>query len=210
MMEQKLRKAIVCAGASLFQRGYSVGTAGNISVRLSDAQILATPTNSCLGSLDENLLSSVDMNGTLIGGADMSKEIPFHLELYRRRPDCGAVVHLHSTWLTALSCLKHEDPDNIIRPFTPYYVMKVGRMPLIPYFKPGSPKIAEALARHAASANAFLLANHGPVVIGRTLEEAVATLEELEETAKLFFILQGQPIHYLSLEEIAELQKKYE
>ena len=177
-----------------------------MSVRLSETEILASPTNSSLGSLKEELLSKVDMEGNLISGPRMSKEIPFHLELYRRRLDCGAVVHLHSTWLTALSCLEDVDADNIIRPFTPYYVMKVGKMPLIPYFKPGSPKIADALARHAVGSNAFLLANHGPVVIGRTLEDAVAAMEELEETAKLFFILKGHAIRYLSLDDIRELK----
>ncbi|MDR1827940.1 MAG: aldolase [Methylobacteriaceae bacterium] len=206
MEEAVLRESIVSIGASLYNRGFSVGTAGNISARLNDGVVIATPTNSCLGRLDPGALSVVDMNGGLVSGAKASKETAFHLALYRKRPDCGAVVHLHSTWLTALSCLDNLDTASVIRPFTPYYVMKVGHMPLIPYFRPGSPKIAEALAEHAGKANAFLLANHGPVVIGPTLADAAAAMEELEETAKLFFILKDFPVRYFSDEEIAELK----
>lgn len=141
-MERELREQMVSCGASYYQRGYSVGFAGNLSLRLPDGHILATPTNSCLGSLKAERLSKVTMDGEPVTGDRMSKEIAFHLAIYRQRPDCNAIVHLHSTYLTALSCLDSLDPENIIRPFTPYYVMKVGKVPLLPYFKPGSIRIA--------------------------------------------------------------------
>jgi len=207
MTEDMLRHEMTACGASFYARGYSVGSAGNLSARLPDGTILTTPTNSCLGRLNSAQLSKVSIDGELISGAPMSKEIPFHLELYRKRPDCNAVVHLHSTYLTALSCLEELDPEEIIRPFTPYYVMKVGKMPLIPYFKPGSKLIADELSRRAHEADAFLLANHGPVVLGASLTEAVNAMEELEETARLFFILKDSPVRYLTPGQIAELKK---
>ena len=206
MSETRLREDICRFGRSLFERGLTPGSSGNISVRLEDGGYLVTPTNASLGFLDPAKLSRLEADGRLVSGDAPTKEVPLHSALYQTRTAARAVVHLHSTWLTALSCLEDVNADNVIRPFTPYYVMKVGKMPLIPYFKPGSQKIADALARHAASSNAFLLANHGPVVIGRTLEEAVAAMEELEETAKLFFILKGHAIRYLSPDEIRELE----
>ncbi|WP_264626019.1 3-oxo-tetronate 4-phosphate decarboxylase [Candidatus Symbiopectobacterium sp. NZEC135] len=205
-MERELREQMVSCGASYYQRGYSVGSAGNLSLRLPDGHILATPTNSCLGSLQAERLSKVTMAGEQVTGDRMSKEIAFHLAIYRQRPDCNAIVHLHSTYLTALSCLDGLDPENIIRPFTPYYVMKVGKMPLLPYFKPGSIRIAETLAQHAHEANAFLLANHGPVVLGTSLTEAVNAMDELEETAKLMFLLKDSNVRYLTEAEVSELR----
>lgn len=205
-MEREIRQQLVHYGASFYQRCYSVGSAGNMSVRLSDGTILASPTNSSLGQLDANRLSKVSIEGNQISGDKMSKEIPFHLALYRKRPDIHSVVHLHSPYLTALSCLEELDEHNVIHAFTPYYVMKVGHMPLIPYFKPGSQKIADALSEKAHLSNAFLLRNHGPVVIGKTLKEAVHAMEELEETAKLIFILKNSPVRYLTDNEITELK----
>lgn len=205
-MEAQLRRDMVSLGASFYARGYSVGGAGNLSARLPDGSILATPTNSCLGRLDAESLAKVSIDGKQISGDPMSKEVPFHLELYRRRPDCNAVVHLHSTYLTALSCRADLDENDVIRPFTPYYVMRVGRMPLVPYYRPGSPRIAEALSQLATESDAFLLANHGPVVIGPSLIEAANNMEELEETAKLIFILGQSPVKYLTEEQIAELR----
>jgi len=207
MSEEELRQEMVSLGASFYARGYAVGGAGNLSARLPDGNILTTPTNSCLGRLDAERLSKVTMDGCLISGEPMSKEAPFHLELYRQRTDCNAVVHLHSTYLTALSCREDIDASDVIRPFTPYYVMRVGRMPLLPYHRPGSPKIADELSRRAHESDAFLLANHGPVVLGRSLIDAVNNMEELEETARLIFVLGKAPVRYLSEEEIAELRK---
>ncbi|MFM4775177.1 aldolase [Aeromonas veronii] len=206
MTEQALRNTMVMLGASLFERGYATGGAGNLSAKLPDGTLLATPTGSSLGRLDPTRLSTVSMRGEHLGGDRPSKEVAFHLAIYHNNPDCQAVVHLHCTHLTALSCLEGLDPTNVIRPFTPYYVMRVGQLPLIPYYKPGDVRIAEELGRRAPDGNAFLLANHGPVVTGKDLVEAVNNMEELEETARLALLLQGRQIRYLNEPEIKELR----
>lgn len=206
MTEQALRDTMVMLGASLFQRGYATGGAGNLSALLPDGSLIATPTGSCLGRLSAERLSRVSLMGEHLGGDRPSKEVAFHLALYRNNPECRAVVHLHSTHLTALSCLDGLDPANVIRPFTPYYVMRVGQLPLIPYYKPGDARIAEELGQRAQDGKAFLLANHGPVVVGRDLVDAVNNMEELEETARLALLLHGQPIRYLNEQEIDELR----
>lgn len=207
MTEHDYRTQILELGASLFMRGYSVGGAGNMSVRLADGNILATPTNSCLGRLDADELSLTDADGRLISGLAPTKELPLHLAVYKARPGCGAVVHLHSTHATALSCLEDLDPDNALAPFTPYYVMKIGRLPVIPYHRPGDTGLGACASAMAHNSGAFLLANHGSVVCGATLVDAVNNAEELEETIKLYFLLlsSGRPIRYLSQKETAEL-----
>ncbi len=206
MYETSLRAAMTELGASLFNRGFSSGSSGNMSVRLPSGSILATPTNSSLGRLVPERLSLVGMDGGLLSGDKPSKECAFHLAIYKARPDCNAVVHLHSTYATALSCLDGLDPDDVLRPFTPYYVMKVSPLPLVPYFKPGSQKLFDAIAGKAERCASMLLANHGAITTGSTLEQAVNAAEELEETAKLFFLLQGKEIRYLTDDEIKELK----
>ncbi|MCT8765531.1 aldolase [Glaesserella parasuis] len=193
---------------SLFDRGYTVGGAGNLSVKLDDNRVLVTPTGSSLGRLEVNRLSVLDMNGNLIEGDKPSKESVFHLALYQANPQCRAIVHLHSTYLTALSCLEGIDTTNAMRAFTPYYVMRVGQLPVIPYYKPGDTNIARELSERALQAKAFLLANHGVVVTGNSLVDAVDNTEELEETAKLYFILQGKSIRYLSESEVKDLENR--
>ncbi|MCD8349376.1 MAG: aldolase [Planctomycetaceae bacterium] len=209
--ESAIRDAMAQLGESLFARGYAVGGAGNLSARLPDGSILVTPTNSSLGRLDPARLSKVSPSGDLLGGDKPSKEAPFHLALYRADAGLGAVCHLHSTYLTALSCLNGLDTEDVLRPFTPYYVMRVGQLALLPYHKPGSPAIATDLtARLAMSpeSKAFLLANHGSVVLGNDIFEAINNAEELEETAKLYFIMQNQSIRYLTPGEVEELRPK--
>ncbi|MDG6259257.1 aldolase [Glaesserella parasuis] len=193
---------------SLFDRGYTVGGAGNLSVKLDDNRVLVTPTGSSLGRLEVNRLSVLDMKGNLIEGDKPSKESVFHLALYQANPQCKAIVHLHSTYLTALSCLEGIDTTNAMRAFTPYYVMRVGQLALIPYYKPGDINIARELSERALQAKAFLLANHGVVVTGHSLVDAVDNTEELEETAKLHFILQGKNIRYLSESEVKDLENR--
>lgn len=207
MEETRLREQLVKLAASLFKRGFSVGSGGNISVRLPDGTFLATPTGSSLGRLEADKLSHVSADGKLLGGARPSKECTFHLQIYKNRLNCGAVVHLHSTYATALSCRGDLNPENAIRPFTPYYVMQIGRLPLIPYYKPGSEELFDAIAKMSVEHSALLLANHGQVTMGDTLEAAVNKAEELEETTKLLFILQaaGADIRYLTEAEISQL-----
>lgn len=205
MNEQAYRQQLVDIALSLFERGYATGGAGNISVKLEDGRILATPTGSSLGRLDCNTLSVVDLEGVHLTGQKPSKEVHFHLALYRAKPDCQAVIHLHSTYLTALSCLNDLNAGNAIHPFTPYYVMRIGKLPVIPYLRPGHPAIASELARLAPDHRAFLLANHGPVVTGKDLLDACDNAEELEETARLLFLLKDKSVRYLTADEVDEL-----
>ncbi|NBI12991.1 aldolase [[Haemophilus] felis] len=205
-LEQKIE--MVNLARSLFERGYTVGGAGNLSVRLDDKRILVTPTGSSLGRLQAERLSVLDLQGNHLSGDKPSKEAIFHLAMYEKNPDCNAIVHLHSTYLTALSCLENLNYDNAMQAFTPYYVMRVGQLAVIPYYKPGDPNIARELGERALQGKAFLLANHGVVVTGKDLIDAVDNTEELEETAKLYFILQGQKIRYLTENEVQELKNR--
>jgi len=203
--ETELRTLLVTLAASLFARGYSVGSAGNISVRLVDG-FLMTPTNSCLGRLDTARLSRLDAGFAHIGGDAPSKEVFMHRAFYQARPDTGAVVHLHSTMATAVACLAHVDTENPIPPLTPYFVMRVGRrLPIVPYYRPGDAAMEPAIAEQARTARAVLLANHGPVVSGRTLTDAVYAAEELEEAAKLFFMMRMAPVRTLSPTQVEDL-----
>ncbi|MCR1838242.1 aldolase [Pasteurella caecimuris] len=208
MTDSELKTLMVQLGRSFYERGYTVGGAGNLSVRLAENRILVTPTGSSLGRLKAERLSVLDMDGNMLEGDKPSKESVFHLAMYRKNPECRAIVHLHSTYLTALSCLENLEPQNAMKAFTPYYVMRVGGLPVIPYYRPGSPRIAEELEARALSGKAFLLANHGVVVTGNDLLDAADNAEELEETAKLFFLLQGKPIRYLTDDEVNELKNR--
>ncbi len=207
--EQELREALVGYARSLFQRGLSSGGSGNISARLPDGGFLVTPTNSCLGDLEAGTLSKLDDEGRHLSGDKPSKEVPMHLAMYRARPQCGAVVHLHSPYLTALSCMADINPENCLPPITPYYVMRVGALPLLPYIRPGDPQIAEQLAVSARRHSAALLANHGPVVSGTSLREAIFNAEELEDTARVFFLLKPHGFNQLRPADIAELEEHY-
>ncbi|PSW12202.1 aldolase [Photobacterium rosenbergii] len=208
MTEHQQRLQLVELAKSLFDRGYATGGAGNLSVKLEDGRVLATPTGASFGRLTAETLSVVDMEGNHLAGDKPSKEVSFHLAIYQNRPQANAIVHLHSTYLTALSCLTDLDPANAIKPFTPYYVMRVGQLPVVPYFNPGDPNIGVELGRLAPNHRAYLLANHGPVVTGSNLIEAVDNAEELEETAKLSFILKSSTVAYLSNENVRTLSSK--
>ncbi len=172
---------------------------GNLSLKLPDGNILATPTGSCLGRLVEDELSVVTLDGELISGKKASKEVGFHLDIYRSNPAVNAVVHLHSTYLTALSSIDHIEKENVIEAFTPYYVMRIGKLPLLPYFRPGSNEIGKEIAKYTSQGyTAVLLANHGPVVTGTDFINASDNAEELEETAKLKFLLEDMKVRYLT------------
>ena len=209
MTEEILRQDLVRYARSLFERGYSSGGAGNISLKLPDGNVLATPTNSSFGDLDPDTLSKVTMSGDLLSGDKASKEVLMHLAMYRQRPQCGAIVHLHSPWLTALSCLPCVNPENALPPITPYYVMRVGKLPVVQYIRPGSPLIADEVEKLAAEHNSILLANHGPIISGKNIREAVFNAEELEETAKLYFMLKPYGMNSLSEENVEELNNTF-
>jgi ribulose-5-phosphate 4-epimerase/fuculose-1-phosphate aldolase len=207
MSDDDLRARLCRWGRSLFERGLTGGSSGNISVR-TETGFLATPTNSCLGFLDSDTLSELDAEGRHTGGAKPTKEVPLHLAFYAARPDAGAVVHLHSTYATLLSCLADTDPDDAVPPITPYVVMRVGRVPLLPYFAPGDAAIAPVIRDKAAGAAAMLLGNHGPVVSGASLEAAVFAAEELEETAKLAVLGRTLDVRTLDPAEVAWLLRR--
>ncbi len=203
--ERTAREEIAALSASLFARGFSVGSAGNISVRLADGYLI-TPTNSCLGRLDPARIARLDAGFSHVGGDKPSKEVFMHRAFYAAREDAGAVVHLHSTWATAVSCLADVDQANPIPPLTPYFVMRIGRaMPIVPYYRPGDAAMEPAIADAARGARAVLLANHGPVVSGRTLTDAVYAAEELEEAAKLFMLLRREATRLLTPAQVDDL-----
>ena len=208
MNEAKLREDVCWFGKSMFDRGLTAGSSGNISVRVEDGWLM-TPTNACLGRLDPARLSKVDDKGNIISGDKPTKESFLHLGMYAQRPGAGAVVHLHSTHSVAVSVLTGLDPDQPIPPITAYYVMKIGKLKLLPYYAPGDMALADAVREVAGRHHAVLLANHGPVVAGKDLETAVYATEELEETARLFLMLRGQKLNLLSAAEVDDLTRRF-
>ena len=209
MSESALREAICRFGRSLFERGLTPGASGNISVRLDDGGWLCTPTDASLGFLDPARIARLDRNRTLLSGDKPTKEIPLHDALYDTRPDAGAVVHLHSTHAVALSTLPDLDPTEALPPITPYAVMRVGKLALIPYHMPGDPAVATAIRGLAGRHSAVLLANHGPVVAAKKLDAAVFAIEELEETAKLVLLLRNLNPRMLTPDQVAALVTKF-
>jgi ribulose-5-phosphate 4-epimerase/fuculose-1-phosphate aldolase len=208
MNENNLREEICMLGKSMFDRGLTVGSSGNVSVRTDDGWLM-TPTNSCLGRLDPAKLSKVDAKGNLLSGDKQTKESFLHLSVYGERPSAKAIVHLHSTHSVAVSCLAEVDPLQPIPPITAYYVMKIGNLVLLPYYAPGDMTLANAVKEVAGKHHAILLANHGPIVAGKDLESAVYATEELEETARLYLLLRGNRMKILTSEQVAELHRKW-
>jgi len=208
MNETRIRDQIAEHATSMFERGLTFGASGNISVRVEDGWIM-TPTGSSMRNLDPARLSKLDDDGVLISGDKPTKESFLHVAMYQQRPKTGAVVHLHSTHSVAVSCMADIDPADVLPPITAYYVMKIGRLPLVPYHAPGDMALAEAVRRMASKHHAMLLANHGPVVAGNSLEAAVYATEELEETAKLFLMLHDKKTRYLTDAQVAELREKF-
>ena len=205
--DSKVRDDLCRLGRSLFERGLTHGSTGNLSVRVGD-EWLMTPTGSNLGALDPARLSRIDSDGRWIDGDAPTKEHFLHRAMYLQRPRSNAVVHLHSTHSVAVSVLADVDHDDVLPALTAYYAMRVGSLPLVPYFAPGDMKLAEAVAQFAGKHHALLLANHGPVVAGTSLSAAADAIEELEATARLFLLLQGRPVRPLTPEQVAELQAR--
>ncbi|HQT59961.1 MAG TPA: aldolase [Acidiphilium sp.] len=209
MSESALREAICRFGRSLFERGLTPGSSGNISVRLEDGGWLCTPTDASLGFLDPARIARLDANRRLVSGDRPTKEIPLHDALYDTRPDAGAVVHLHSTHAVALSLLPEIDPAEALPPLTPYVMMRVGKVALVPFHVPGDPAVGDAIRGLAGKHSAVLLANHGPVVAGTSLQAAVFAMEELEETAKLHLLTRGLNPRLLTAEQQAAVRAKF-
>jgi 3-dehydro-4-phosphotetronate decarboxylase len=219
MTETQAREEICRIGKSLFKRGYAHATAGNISVRLDDGSFLITPTDACLGFLDPAQLSLVDRDGVQISGARASKTLTLHRSIYRAAsrfdPRTSCIIHTHSTHCVALS-LRAQGPE-LLGPLTPYFVMKVGHVPLIPYHRPGSPDAAEevvSMISHYGDSGrpvrAVMLERLGPNVWHDTPAAAMATLEELEETARLVVMGKGQSVvDPLTEAQIDELRQSF-
>jgi ribulose-5-phosphate 4-epimerase/fuculose-1-phosphate aldolase len=207
--EHKAREAITRFARSIFDRGLTCGSSGNISMRLSDDTLLVTPTGSSMGFLDPSQISRLDSNGILLSGDPPTKEVALHTAFYDTRGATGAVVHLHPTHSVILSMLPEIDPDNVLPPLTPYALMRLGKVKLLPFFMPGDPAMGEAVRGLAGKRSAVLLANHGPVVAGATLEAAVYAMEELEETAKLAVLTRSLDVIGLSDAQVAQVVRQF-
>ena len=208
MSETQARDEIARLAKSMFDRGLTFGSSGNISQRIDDGWLM-TPTGSTMGNLDPAQISKLDNDGNHLSGKMPTKENFLHMAMYSERPGTGAVVHLHSTHSVAVSCLADVDKENVLPPITAYYVMKIGTLPLIPYFPPGDVNLVKAVREMAGKHHAVLLANHGPVVAGKNLHDAVYATEELEETAKLFLLLQGMNTRFLSSDQVIMLEDRF-
>lgn len=208
--ESKAREDITRFAKSLFDRGLTCGSSGNISVRLSDGTLLVTPTGSSMGFLDPAQISHVSADGRLLSGDPPTKEIPLHTAFYDTRAGTGAVVHLHPTHSVALSMLPGIDPENVLPPLTPYTIMRLGKVKLLPFFLPGDPAMGQAVRGLAGRRSAVLLANHGPVVAGKELAATVYAMEELEETAKLAVLTRSMRPVSLTDAQVAEVVTKFD
>ncbi|MCP5228178.1 3-oxo-tetronate 4-phosphate decarboxylase [Accumulibacter sp.] len=209
MSAESAARDVLCRTAlSLYERGLTHGSTANLSLRLDDGYLLS-PTGVSLGALDPARLARLDSDGRHLAGDRPTKESFLHLAMYRQRPGSGAVVHLHSTHSVAVSVLAELDPQDLLPPLTAYYVMRIGRLPLVPYFPPGDTALADAVRGLAGKHHALLLANHGPVVAGSSLSAATDAIEELEATARLYLLLRGQPLRLLSSEQVAELRRRH-
>jgi len=208
MSDSAAREGIVRIARSMFERGLTHGSTGNISQRVDDGWLM-TPTGSSFGDLDPARLSRLDASGRHIGGDAPTKEAFLHRAMYEEQPRFSAVVHLHSLHSVAVSVLADVNSADVLPPLTAYYVMRVGRLPLVPYFAPGDAKLAEAVRGYAGRHHALLLANHGPVVAGTSLTAAADAIEELEATARLYLVLRGAPCRELTDAQVAELRQRY-
>ena len=203
--EALLREQICLLAKSMFDRGLTGGSTGNISARTPDGGLLVSPTGTSFGRLDPGRLSRFDADGRLIDGDPPTKEMPLHTAFYDTRSTAGAVVHLHSVHAVAWSLMPDVDPDNFLPPLTPYPLMKLGRVKLLPFFRPGDPAMGDAVRGLAGKRTAVMLANHGPVVAGKDVEAACNAIEELEDGARLAMLMRGYAARQLTAEQIADV-----
>lgn len=208
--ESKLREQICLLAKSMFDRGLTGGSTGNISARTEDGGLLVSPTGSSFGRLDPAELSRFDAAGQHIAGLKPTKEMPLHSAFYETRKSAGAVVHLHSCHSVAWSMMPEIDPDNVLPPLTPYAIMKLGKVQLLPFFMPGDAAMGEALRSLGGKRSAVLLANHGPVVAGKDVEAACNAIEELEETAKLAIMMRGFDARALKPAQVRDVVREFE
>lgn len=209
MRDTVLREQLCLLARSMFDRGLTGGSTGNISARTEDGGLLVSPTGTSFGRLDPGRLSRFNPNGALIGGDEPTKEMPLHKAFYETRGSAGAVVHLHSCHAVALSMLPDANEDDFLPPLTPYSIMKLGRVKLLPFFMPGDPAMAEAVRGLLGKRSAVMLANHGPVVAGKDVEAACNAIEELEDTAKLAMLVRGMNARGLSDDEVGAVVTRF-
>lgn len=207
--ETQLRDQICLLAKSMFDRGLTGGSTGNISARTEDGGLLVTPTGTCFGRLDPERLSRFDAAGQLIDGDQPTKEMPLHSAFYDTRSSAGAVVHLHSCHSVALSMMPDANEDDFLPPLTPYAIMKLGRVKLLPFFLPGDPAMGDAVRGLAGKRSAVMLANHGPVVAGKDVEAACNAIEELEDTARLAMLLRGCNPRMLTPEQLRAVVTRF-
>ncbi|MEM9247869.1 MAG: aldolase [Pseudomonadota bacterium] len=210
MTEARLREQICLLAKSMFERGLTGGSTGNISARTDDGGLLVSPTGTSFGRLDPARLSRFDAAGTLIDGDPPTKEMPLHTAFYDTRSTAGAVVHLHSCHAVAWSMMPEVDADSFLPPLTPYALMKLGKVKLLPFFLPGDPAMGEAVRGLAGKRSAVMLANHGPVVAGKDVEAACNAIEELEDTARLAMLMRGYQARQITPEQIQALVTKFD
>lgn len=208
--EAALREQICLLAKSLFDRGLTHGSTGNISARTEDGGLLVSPTGTSFGRLDPGRLSRFDAAGVHVGGDKPTKEMPLHMAFYETRSVAGAVVHLHSCHSVALSMLPDVDADNFLPPLTPYGIMKLGKVQLLPFFLPGDPAMGEAVRGLAGKRSAVMLANHGPVVPGKDVEAACNAIEELEDTARLALMTRGMGAQGLTEDQVRAVVTKFD
>ncbi|MFT4699497.1 MAG: ribulose-5-phosphate 4-epimerase/fuculose-1-phosphate aldolase [Yoonia sp.] len=205
MSETKLREQICLLAKSMFDRGLTGGSTGNISARTDDGGLLVSPTGTSFGRLDPGRLSRFDATGTLISGDQPTKEMPLHSAFYDTRSTAGAVVHLHACHSVAWSMMPDADWDNFLPPLTPYAIMKLGKVKLLPFYMPGDPAMGDAVRGLAGKRSAVMLANHGPVVAGKDIEATCNAIEELEDTARLAMMMRGIPARALTDTQVQDL-----
>lgn len=208
--ESRLREQICLLAKSMFDRGLTGGSTGNISARTPEGGLLVSPTGTSFGRLDPGRLSRFDASGQHVGGDRPTKEMPLHSAFYDTRSTAGAVVHLHSCHSVALSMLPEVDPDNFLPPLTPYGIMKLGRVKLLPFFLPGDPAMGEAVRGLAGKRSAVMLANHGPVVAGKDIEAACNAIEELEDTARLALLTRGMSPRGLTPDQVQDVVRRFD
>ena len=208
--EARLREHICLLAKSMFDRGLTGGSTGNVSSRTADGGLLVSPTGTSFGRLDPARLSRFDAAGTLIDGDPPTKEMPLHTAFYDTRGGAGAVVHLHACHSVALSMMPDADPEDFLPPLTPYALMKLGRVKLLPFFVPGDPAMGAAVRGLAGRRSAVMLANHGPVVAGKDVEAACNAIEELEETARLAMLTRGLGPRMLTGAQVAAVVARFD
>ncbi len=210
MSENKLREQICELAKSMFDRGLTGGSTGNISARTEDGGLLVSPTGTSFGRLDPGRLSRFNSKGRLVSGDQPTKEMPLHSAFYDTRSQAGAVVHLHSCHSVALSLMPDADEDNFLPPLTPYAIMKLGKVKLLPFYRPGDPQMGEAVRGLAGKRTAVMLANHGPVVAGKDVEAACNAIEELEDTARLAIMMRGYNPKMLTEAQVKDLVTRFD